>query len=297
MNSGKMCELISAVKLMRIPGVGAELFKKLVIVFDGPANALRAISKNPDIPAKISGRKINAGKNHDIKIIEKTLSYLKNLRQNESASYYGDSAYPVRLRTVKEPPPVIFFRGNPEILNNKNSIAIVGARKASAKGIQIAQEISRYFSENGWVIVSGGASGIDAAAHEQALEIKGHTVAVLGSGINIHYPKKNQKLLEEIEEKGVILTEFFPGTPPVASHFPTRNRIIAALSDIVVLVEGSENSGSIYTVKNSVKSGKKTFCLDCRELNQGAKTLITNKYPKVQLIKRWWEITSAVNNP
>ncbi len=173
---------------------------------------------------------------------------------NGSAMTIVDSAYPEKLRATADPPLVLFHQGNESILE-MTAVAIVGSRKASPYGINVAEMIARQLAERGIAVVSGLAWGIDAAAHRAAIET-GTTIAVLGTGLDVAYPRSNRQLQKHVGKNGLLLTEFLPGTTPKPHHFPVRNRIIAGLATAVVIVEATERSGSLITARVAAEEGR-----------------------------------------
>ena len=171
-----------------------------------------------------------------------------------------DAQYSPLLREIYDPPLVLYFRGNLDLLSTP-ALAMVGSRRASPYGISVAQKLARELSGAGLTIVSGLARGIDAAAHEATLRNGAATIAVLGTGIDIVYPRFHRRLFEEIAEHGLILTEFLPGTTPAPQNFPVRNRIIAGLSLGAVVVEASARSGSLITARMAMEEGREVFAL------------------------------------
>ncbi|HSJ31185.1 MAG TPA: DNA-processing protein DprA [Longimicrobiales bacterium] len=175
---------------------------------------------------------------------------------------HGDALYPelVRLRLGAHAPPVLFARGALELLAAPG-IAIVGCRKASEYGLDLADQIGGGVARAGGCVVSGLALGIDAAAHAAALEAGGTTIAVLGCGIDIHYPRQNTGLQDRIAREGLLLSELLPGQTPRQHTFPHRNRIIAALSVAVVVVEAGEKSGAVATGNHAANQGVPVYCV------------------------------------
>lgn len=171
-----------------------------------------------------------------------------------------DNAYPERLKSIFDPPFAIFLRGK-GIPEARNYIAIVGARKATKYGLEVAEEIAQDLSDAGVCVVSGGALGIDAAAHRGALKGQTPTVAVMGCGIDISYPRSNADLLENIAENGAVISEYPPGIKPFKSQFPERNRIVSGLSDGVVVVEATKKSGALITAHLALNEGRTVFCV------------------------------------
>ncbi len=171
-----------------------------------------------------------------------------------------DADYPDSLRELYDPPPFLFVRG--EITgSDSHAVAMVGSRSGSDYGRSTATRIAGELARHGVTIVSGMAIGIDAASHRGALAAHGRTMAVLGSGIDVVYPRENKTLYEQIAESGAVISEFFPGTEPSPGHFPRRNRIIAGLSRAVVVIEAGEKSGALLTADMALSYGKELFAV------------------------------------
>ncbi len=171
-----------------------------------------------------------------------------------------DDGYPANLRNIYDPPPVLYIRGDilPE---DQKAIAIVGTRKASRYGLTMAEKMSAELTACGFTITSGLALGIDAAAHRGALQAKGRTIAVLGSGVDRIYPSSNTGLAGEIQKSGAVVSEFPLGAKPEVGFFPRRNRIISGLSLGVVMVEGHYDSGAMITAKAALDQGREVFAV------------------------------------
>jgi DNA processing protein len=180
-------------------------------------------------------------------------------RLRESVVTLADTDYPARLREIPDPPPALFFAGRRELLG-RDAIAVVGSRRASPYGLNAAATIAREISSRGIAVVSGCALGIDTAAHHAALEA-GQTIGVLGTGIDIAYPRSNRKLFERIAREGLLVTEFPHGTPPRAANFPVRNRVIAGMAAGVVVVEAGVRSGSLITARLAAEGGREVFAV------------------------------------
>jgi DNA processing protein len=176
--------------------------------------------------------------------------------------HFSDSRYPALLKEIADPPLVLYVRGDASLLNS-NSVAVVGSRVPSPYGMEMARELASGLSQRGVVVVSGFAMGIDAEAHEGALEGGAGTVAVFGCGLDIVYPPSNRRLCKRVIEsgKGIILSEFPIGTPPVPGQFPRRNRIISGLSRGVVVVEAAARSGSLITARLALEQGREVFAV------------------------------------
>lgn len=172
---------------------------------------------------------------------------------------WDEPEYPPRLREIYDPPPLLYIRGNIELLG-RHIISIVGARRPSPYGNQMAERLARDLADHGLVIASGLARGIDASAHRGALgSAQGATIGVLGCGIDVVYPKENKKIFQEMEQRGAIISEFPLGTFPAAQNFPVRNRIIAGMGLGVVVVEGAQYSGSLITARLAMEFGREVF--------------------------------------
>jgi DNA processing protein len=189
---------------------------------------------------------------------------------------WSDPAYPVALTTIADPPPVLWVRGRVEVLSAP-SVAIVGSRAASPYGLSVAAQLAGDLAARGLVIVSGLARGIDSAAHRGALAAAGVTVAVLGSGVDVIYPREHAPLAGDIEKEGAVISELVPGTPPLPMFFPRRNRIISGLSRAVVVIEASDKSGSLITARCALEQGRDVLAVPGNVLsgrNRGAHGLL-----------------------
>ena len=184
--------------------------------------------------------------------------------------------FPEKIRHIPDAPYALYYVGSlPD--TNRKSVAIVGARGRSAYGSEITRILAKALSEHGVQVISGLARGIDGDAHKGALEGEGDTFAVLGSGIDVCYPKEHKYLYEKIIEKGGIVSEYPPGVQPLPHQFPARNRIISGLSDCVVVIEAKEKSGTLITADFALEQGRDVYALPGRitdPLSQGCNQLI-----------------------
>ena len=206
-----------------------------------------------------------------------------------------DARYPQLLRQLVDAPPVLFLRGDPKPLQAPQ-VAIVGSRHPTATGREIAYEFAEALSRAGLVVTSGMAYGIDAAAHQGALAGSGVTIAVLGNGIDCTYPARHSALAERIAAAGVVVSEFPPGTPPLAAHFPRRNRIISGLSHGVVVVEAGRRSGSLITARLAAEQGREVFAVPGsirNPLSRGCHALIREGATLVESAAEVLEILAA----
>lgn len=185
---------------------------------------------------------------------------------------YGEEAYPGSLRLAPDPPPALYIGGE---MGGEASVALVGSRRATRSGLETAGILARALAERGICVVSGLAAGVDAAAHEGALAAGGRTVGVLGCGIDVVYPRENRGLFRRVGEGGALLSEYYLGEAPLAWRFPARNRIIAGLSDAVVVVEAPEKSGALITARHALDAGRDVWAVpgpigapECRGSNR-----------------------------
>lgn len=171
-----------------------------------------------------------------------------------------DSRYPARLNMIADPPPLLYITGT-LTEQDELAVAIVGARRATAAGRAVTEELSHDLAEAGMTVVSGLARGIDAAAHRGALAAGGRTIAVLGCGIDRTYPSEHEQLRRQIEERGAIVSEVAMGVAPHSHHFPRRNRIISGLSLGVIVTEAAVGSGSLITARLAAEQGREVFAV------------------------------------
>ena len=169
--------------------------------------------------------------------------------------------YPPVLRAIGDPPAVLYLRGSLPETENRAVIGIVGSRKASAYGLSVAERMGYALHAGGCTVVSGMARGVDTAAMRGALKAGDRVIAVLGCGADVVYPKENRALYEEICARGCVISEYCPGTPPLAENFPPRNRIISGLSDGVLVVEASAHSGSLITAERALEQNRDVFAV------------------------------------
>jgi DNA processing protein len=178
----------------------------------------------------------------------------------DAAITLADDDYPELLRNITDPPLTLFFCGDRSLLR-RPAIAIVGSRRASAYAINVAELLARQLAPTGLTIVSGLALGVDCASHTAALDAGGTTIAVLGTGIDVIYPRANRRLYRRIAEHGLIVTEFPPDSPPRPEHFPIRNRVISGLAHGTVIVEATSRSGSLITARMAAEQGREVFAV------------------------------------
>ena len=192
---------------------------------------------------------------NDLKWVEEELKLIQ--KENIQILTYGDETYPFLLKQISDPPPLLYVKG--VLPKTRFFLAVVGARRASAYGLEVADFLCRKLVEQDVTLVSGLAQGIDRSAHEAALKQGGQTIAVLGNGLLVNYPRSHQKLQEKISVCGAVISEFPLKMPPLRHHFPRRNRIISGLSHGVLVVEASLRSGSLITARCALEQGRDVF--------------------------------------
>lgn len=220
-SAAEACEA-NAAKLQTIEGIGTAKSTKIA------ASLREAAAKVDDIVAKAQAR-------------------------NASIICPDDEVYPLLLKTIPDPPLVLFVRGELQP-RDLNSVAIVGSRKCSIYGREQAERFAALLAGAGFTVISGGARGVDSAAHRGAGQhANGRTIAVLGSGVDIAYPPENAKLFDDIVTRGCVISEYLPGTPPTAENFPRRNRIVSGMSRGTLVIEADERSGALITARQAIE--------------------------------------------
>lgn len=173
----------------------------------------------------------------------------------------GDAEYPVRLRSIYDPPCVLYLRGRLPAMDEEAAVAVVGTRAATPYGLRSAEQMGYGLAAAGAVVVTGLARGIDSAAAQGALRAGGPVVGVLGCGIDVIYPRENRWLYEDVSAAGALISEYPPGTEPSARHFPVRNRIMSGLSVAVLVVEAPPHSGALITAGAALEQGRDVFAI------------------------------------
>jgi DNA processing protein len=243
----------------KIPDIGPKRFYKLLEYFVSVDTAWQAksgeisrvLNLSPKISSRISEEKNNIIPERELDLIHK---YKVNVLTVE------DALYPENLKTIHYPPPVLYFKGT-IVEADKNSISIVGSRKATYYGKMVAEKLSKDLALAGLTVISGMARGIDTAVHKGTLSVNGRTIAVLGCGIDLIYPPENRRLAQEIQESGAVISEFPLFTLPERQNFPRRNRIISGLSLGTVVVEAAEKSGALITADSALEQGREVFAI------------------------------------
>lgn len=276
-------------RLHLTPGLGRKSLRELVTRYGSPAAAL-AESRNWQ-QLGLRSHLAAAVPAADDRLF---LTVLDQLDKNQVRLVaFCDEAFPSLLAAIPDPPALLYLRGD---LPPQDAFAIVGSRRATPTGLRLTREIAGELASRGIAIVSGLARGIDTAAHTGALDAAGPTVAVLGCGIDRIYPPENARLFQRIlEGHGAIISEYSPGTPPLAGNFPGRNRLISGLCQGVLIVEAAEESGSLITADFALEQGRDVFAVPAgvaspvgggvnRLLKQGA-FLVTES---ADILERLW---------
>ena len=267
------------IALSMVDGVGGVAAKKIMDEFDSPEDVFRANKKE-------LGRiktAVDRGADNIIEAISGFTGWGLVEEEIKSIEKFGfriltldDPTYPESLQNIYNPPPILYVKG--DILPQDDvSVAIVGTRIPDRYGRTITEKISGELAARGITIVSGMARGIDSIAQAEALKRGGRTIAVLGSGLDVVYPPENDKLYEEISQRGAVISEFPLGTGPLGQNFPQRNRVISGLSLGVIVVQASSKSGSLITASFALDQNKEVFAVPGeagKKLSQGPNWLI-----------------------
>lgn len=267
-------DLVARLRLIRTRAIGPVTFFQLLQRFGSAEAALRAL---PDLARRGGGA---APAIPSMAEIEREIAAVEAL----GARYLllGREPYPALLAELEAAPPALIVRGDAGLLA-RPSVALVGARNVSAAGVRFARELAHDLAQQGVVVVSGLARGIDTAAHQGALD--GGTIAVIAGGIDVYYPPENRPLQEAIGSRGLLVAEMPPGTEPRARHFPYRNRIIAGLAQGTVIVEAAPRSGSLITARLAAEAGRDVMAVPGSPLDpraQGCNLLIRDGATLVQ---------------
>jgi DNA processing protein len=252
-------DLADWIALNMIRGIGPRTANQLLDRFGSPAQVFAA-SRGA---LEASGVKSETVRElHDSEILEKAGAEIERLEKlGAQVITLEDEDYPPLLREIYDPPIALYVRGDLRRACERPCLAVVGSRRCSTYGINAAASLARDLAAQGLTIVSGMARGIDAAAHRGALEAAGLTVAVVGTGLEMTYPKEHKKLEGEIAASGAVISEFPLGTPPLPQNFPYRNRVLSGLCFGVLIVEAAEHSGSLITARLAYEQGREVFAV------------------------------------
>ena len=259
--------------LQSLYNMGATHVRRFIEDFGSPYDAWEAVKKvenlKPYTHISNTDKRAIASSAKDEKldyIIHKIDEYKMDV------TTFLDKDFPSILNHIYNPPAILFMRGNRALLDKRlNRIALVGARRCSLYGRNVARMLGKELGKYSTIIVSGGARGIDTHGHEGLLASQGYGIVVMGCGLDIAYPRENTKLFDRIlQNNGLLVSEYPPGTPPSAKHFPARNRIISGLSRGVIVVEAKASSGSLITADMAVSEGRDVFVVPCNLLDHTA---------------------------
>jgi DNA processing protein len=254
-------ELAAWLRLLETPGVGRESARKLLSAFGSPDAVFRAsTSAQRTVAGSAVAQALGAGHDTLDELISTTLQWLSAAPQSRTVITLGDPHYPAALLETADPPLLMYAQGRLAQLQAP-SLAIVGSRNPTPQGLDNARDFAEHFSHAGLAVVSGLALGVDTAAHEGALRGPSGTVAVVGTGLDQVYPKRNAKLAQRIALEGLILSEYCLGTPPLPENFPIRNRIIAGLTRGTLVVEAALQSGSLITARLAGEAGRDVYAI------------------------------------
>lgn len=241
-----------------VKGIGAvrmqallDYFGNLEIAWNAPGEALTSAG----LPPKVVETCLQMRKSVNL---EEVWSRIEE--QGIQVLIREDEAYPRHLQEIDQPPPVLYVRG--EVLPEDDfAVAVVGTRRVTPYGRQVAAELAAFLGANGITVVSGLARGVDAIAHDATMKAGGRTIAVLGSGVDRIYPPEHERLAGQIVSRGALLSDYAPGTPPDSTNFPPRNRIISGLALATVVIEAGESSGALITATFAVEQGREVFAV------------------------------------
>jgi DNA processing protein len=247
-------------RLLETPGLGSEGARRLLAAFGSASQVLQA---SKAARQQVVGPQLAQSLDIEPEELPARLRAAQDWLAGGPARRVlciGDDDYPAVLLQTPDPPLLLYVQGQVEFLHRR-SLAIVGSRNATAQGVDNARAFGTHLSQRGWTIVSGLAFGIDGAAHEGGLAGPGSTVAVVGTGLDRVYPARHRTLAHRIASTGVLVSEYAPGTPPLAPNFPRRNRIIAGLARGTLVVEAALKSGSLITARQAADYGREVFAV------------------------------------
>ena len=250
-------DLAAWIELSLVPGLGSRRFRSLLSAFGLPVHVLGAKRSQLSrvVPEPLASKILERNRAREV---ESALRWADG--SAHAVLTLADAAYPKQLLEIPDPPPLIYVSGNVGLLST-TALAVVGSRNATPQGLKSARTFARAFSEAGLTIASGLAVGVDSEAHRGGLEGQGSTIAMLGTGIDVVYPRRNAALSEEIASRGALVSEFPLGTGPHAANFPRRNRLISGLAKGCLVVEAALESGSLITARLAADQGREVFAV------------------------------------
>jgi DNA processing protein len=289
------------VAIHKIPGVGWNTLDRLLQAGFSPDQDLTPSVIDQLLLSRISPKIVQLIKqNWSPAWIKQVKEDLQN-KKIKVITFFCDE-YPLLLKEIAKPPWILYIKGNFELLSER-CLAVVGTRRPTPYGLKVTKQIVREMAEAGFVITSGMANGIDGAAHRTALEHNSKTIAVLGCGVDVVYPKNHRSLYEEIVRHGAVVSESPPGTEPHPGLFPARNRIISGLSRGTLVIEAAERSGSLITADFSLEQGREVFAVPgpitssqshgtLQLIQQGAKCVVS----VADILEEFYDMTPVKDN-
>ncbi|MBD5429198.1 DNA-processing protein DprA [Lactobacillus sp.] len=251
-------------------GIGYQGMQRIMAELGEVDEVTRLAIEKINLPLNLKEKVLDAFNNQEL------TNWVKQILNQCHVVTIFDKIYPNQLRESYQPPLILFARGDLKLLSRKITV-IVGSRTPTFYSRKVLRKIIPKLIKDGYVIASGLAKGVDAIAHEETLANGGKTIAVIGNGLNHFYPAQNQALQEEIFRRGLLLSEYLPDTPPMPFRFPERNRILAGLSENVIVAEAKKKSGSLITANIALEENRNIFAIPGpidNELSQGPNYLI-----------------------
>jgi len=274
--------------LATLPGVSLRTQIRLLGHYEDPEEIFRADRKDLERTGILSRKELDSLDSRDLKPADQVLEDCR--RHGYGILTIQDAAYPARLRTIDMPPLVLYYQGTLLSFDLLPVIAVVGSRSASPYGLTMAKRLGYQLAREGGVVVSGAARGVDALALEGALSADAPVAAVLGNGLDVVYPREARRLYQDIAKRGCLLSEYVPGTAPLAQNFPRRNRIMSGLSMGVLVVEAPKSSVSLITAEFALEQGRDVFAVPGnvgQVTSEGGNRLIQEG---AQLVTCGWDI-------
>jgi DNA processing protein len=250
-------DLAAWIELSLVPGLGGSRFRSLLSAFGLPVHILKATRTQlcRVVPESLAESILARSRGPEI---DKTLRWAE--QPAHAVLTLADGGYPKQLLEIPDPPALLYVAGDAQLLSSP-ALAVVGSRNATAQGLKNARAFARALSDAGLSIASGLALGVDSEAHRGGLEGRGSTFAILGTGVDLTYPRRNAPLADEIRSRGALVSEFPLGTEPHAGNFPRRNRLISGLARGCLVVEAALDSGSLITARSAADQGREVFAI------------------------------------
>lgn len=285
-------EFFACLALRHTPRLGPMVWKQLFAHYGSAYEAVQDASSWPSL--ELASPKLSKQCMNEVWREKAEQEYKHVMQAGMDVVTWFDPRFPEKLRHIPDPPALLYASGDTSLMMNP-AVAVVGARECTRMGLEGAARISAQLSEIGITVVSGLALGIDCQAHLAGLQGVGSTIGVLGCGLDISYPPRNRELQRKIEDKGLVLTEYGPGTEPFHGNFPRRNRIISGLSLGVLVAEAAHNSGSLITARLAGEQGRDVFALPgplgqptftgCHRLIKQGAALVENASDIVEVLR------------